>query len=1065
MTIGFGCTQRFASVLLLPGLFLFFAVIFLPVSAAVGSSAENVGTTNAATIPLSKQERQWLTDHSVITAGIDPDFAPFEFIDDTGQYHGMSHDYLKEIGTMLGIRFEAVHGLSWSEVVDRSKKLQIDVLPCVGKTGERKEFLEFTEPYLSFPRIIIYRQGRERPENIGDLEGTLIGVQADASHHGWIKENTAFKPILYPTSRSALFALSRGDIDAFIGDLATDSYQIEKLQIDNLEVGFQLPGGAQELSIGVRKDWPEFTAVLNKALKAIPHERELAIQHKWIAKRLKDADTIVKSLSRYTDEERAWLATHPKVTVRTMSSWPPMNFLSRSGEPAGIGNGILQRLGKITGLNIQVVPGLFKENLEAVQTHQADALMDVTPKHDRAEYLNFTAPYLSVAHVIIGTRNGPYYKSAAELKGKTVAVEEEFGNIKNLRTHFPEVHLRIYPDTASCLKAVSDGSVDAFAGNRAVASYIITQQLFTNLQIQGDLHEPELTIGVRKDMPLLVSILDKALQGISTTDKQQIMKKWVGLHFPEPSKEVALKLTPEEKLFISRNEPLSFSEIPWKPMSIVENPEQYEGLIDDLLSIIDKRSGLKFRYEQSESWDEVLEKYRRGQIALIPAISRDDPIDAEIVYSNPFITFPMVVVTGEKADHIDDTAELNGLEVAVGKDNTAYRFLHDNYPEIQLRVVDDIQEGLILLANAKVDAYVGHLAAAIDTIQRLGFKNLKVAGETEYLFEHRIGVSPNYPEVLSIINKTLSSMTTADRQAVINKWLTVTYEKGRDYGLLIKIVIGAVLFLGVVLFWNRKLASEVAERKKAQELLEASQNHIRAMSLAVHDALIMIDSSGHIHYWNRSAEELFGLSEEEAMGGDVLAFIADEYKTLALKGLKDLVEAGTGNAVSQIREMTAQRVDKTEFPVEIAISAFLEKGEWYAVGTVRDITERQNAEAELKKLSKAVEQSPASVLITDKDGVIEYINPAFTGVSGYTFDEAVGKRPSILNSGKHPQQFYIDMWDTITNGNTWYGEIINKKKNGELYWENASISPLYNHNGEIDHYLAVKQDITERKKR
>ena len=120
--------------------------------------------------------------------------------------------------------------------------------------------------------------------------------------------------------------------------------------------------------------------------------------------------------------------------------------------------------------------------------------------------------------------------------------------------------------------------------------------------------------------------------------------------------------------------------------------------------------------------------------------------------------------------------------------------------------------------------------------------------------------------------------------------------------------------------------------------------------------------------------------------------------------------------------------------------------------------------AELKKLSEAVEHSPVTVMITDKKGTIEYVNPSFSEVTGYSAKEAIGQNPRILQSGTHPNLFYKELWDTIISGKTWRGQILNRKKNDEEFWESTSISAIKNDLGEITHFVAVKQDITERKK-
>lgn len=129
----------------------------------------------------------------------------------------------------------------------------------------------------------------------------------------------------------------------------------------------------------------------------------------------------------------------------------------------------------------------------------------------------------------------------------------------------------------------------------------------------------------------------------------------------------------------------------------------------------------------------------------------------------------------------------------------------------------------------------------------------------------------------------------------------------------------------------------------------------------------------------------------------------------------------------------------------------------------RDITERKAAEAELRKLSRVVEQSPVAVIITTRSGAIEYVNPRFTQTTGYTAEEVRGKTPRILKSGETPAEVYKQLWETITRGEEWHGEFHNKKKNGELYWEAASIYPVHSEQGQISFFVAIKEDITERK--
>ncbi len=135
----------------------------------------------------------------------------------------------------------------------------------------------------------------------------------------------------------------------------------------------------------------------------------------------------------------------------------------------------------------------------------------------------------------------------------------------------------------------------------------------------------------------------------------------------------------------------------------------------------------------------------------------------------------------------------------------------------------------------------------------------------------------------------------------------------------------------------------------------------------------------------------------------------------------------------------------------------------YFVTQIEDITVRKISEENLRKFQKAIESSSASIIITDKSGHIEYVNPKFSEITGYSFQEVLGKNPRFLKSNHNPPSEYKELWETILSGNPWQGEFLNVKKNRDFYWEKAKISPIFNSKNKITHFVAVKDDITKQK--
>ncbi|MBF0387259.1 MAG: PAS domain S-box protein [Candidatus Omnitrophica bacterium] len=257
---------------------------------------------------------------------------------------------------------------------------------------------------------------------------------------------------------------------------------------------------------------------------------------------------------------------------------------------------------------------------------------------------------------------------------------------------------------------------------------------------------------------------------------------------------------------------------------------------------------------------------------------------------------------------------------------------------------------------------------------------------------------------------------------------------------------------------------DISERKRAEEALRQSEEKIRSVTDSAQDAIVMMDPKGSISFWNPAAERIFGYSAREAIGQNLHRFLVPErFWPAHDAAYPGFLRAGKGNAVGKVLELAAVRKDGVEIAIDLALSASKRSDGWHAVGIMRDITERKVVEERLRTLTRAIEQSPSSIVITDTKGAIEYVNPHFIEVTGYTAEEARGNNPRVLKSGEMPPEGYRQLWETLAAGRVWRGEFHNKKKNGELYWEDASITPVRNEKGETTHYVAVKEDITERK--
>ncbi|MDX9860787.1 MAG: EAL domain-containing protein, partial [Rhodospirillales bacterium] len=257
------------------------------------------------------------------------------------------------------------------------------------------------------------------------------------------------------------------------------------------------------------------------------------------------------------------------------------------------------------------------------------------------------------------------------------------------------------------------------------------------------------------------------------------------------------------------------------------------------------------------------------------------------------------------------------------------------------------------------------------------------------------------------------------------------------------------------------VAINITGRARAQKELQESEERFRNL---VEGSLlgIVIHRDGKPIFANQAFATIFGYDgPEDILRLPSIDIVYDPHdRDRVANYRRSRLE---GHPAPSRYEFRGHRRDGTLILLEAQVRLVNWQGAPAIQSTVIDITEHRRTLDNLRKLSQAVEQSPASVIITDTTGAIEYVNPKFVEVAGYTLEEILGKNPRILKSGNTPDEVYEALWRTVTAGHEWRGEMLNRKKNGEFYWESVSISPIKTPDGAITHFLAVKEDISLRK--
>ncbi|ASQ90230.1 hypothetical protein CHL67_04190 [Prosthecochloris sp. GSB1] len=260
-------------------------------------------------------------------------------------------------------------------------------------------------------------------------------------------------------------------------------------------------------------------------------------------------------------------------------------------------------------------------------------------------------------------------------------------------------------------------------------------------------------------------------------------------------------------------------------------------------------------------------------------------------------------------------------------------------------------------------------------------------------------------------------------------------------------------------------AIDMTERKRAENEIRENREWLRILFGNIRDAVFVYPfledgKSGTNAIVNAAACKLLGYNRNALLKMRPSDLLDKEFYSKEGPFVRqELVRKG-----QVLFDATLVHRKGEKILVEVSAKKVSLGGKTYIISTMRDVRERRRSENELKKISTAISQSPASVVITDIEGTIEYVNPKVTEVTGFSASEVIGKNPRMFQSGRMPPELYKNLWDTICSGREWRGEMLNRKKNGELYWEVATIAPVKDEQGNIINFVAVKEDITEKKR-
>jgi signal transduction histidine kinase/HPt (histidine-containing phosphotransfer) domain-containing protein/ActR/RegA family two-component response regulator len=772
-------------------------------------------------VELTPAERAWLAAHPAIQFGSDAHWRPYVWARDNGTPAGIETDLIARINALTGANIQLVLG-DWGDMVERARRGELHGLAVSASHTERADrFLFSASPYST--HRYVFTRSKAPVTRMEDLAGRRVGLLRDnLAERKLLRRWPEIRPVEIDTPLALAARLQRGDLDAVISGSNLLWVADENL-LPDLHLAFPVPDSRTELRYSIGKEHAPLLGIVDKALAAIDPAEMMGILRKWGAEQ---GPTIALSA-----EELAWLEEKHTVRVR-IGEHPPWEI--NRPEPQGMAVDYLRIIGKLLAIDFQFIPAedsWVEGFADMAGAHRRYDLLPAAKRTaERLATLAMSEDYLTSPWAIFTRKDTRDIHQLRDLRGRTVAIERGYVMHELLKTTEPAIVLSLQDSTRGALLAVSTGAADAYVGNLLVTDYLMQAQGIVNLKMAGPtpFGEHKQAMVTRKEWAPLMSLIDEGLKSIPAEQHIAIRHRWLasatdgGLSAP-------LQLSDEERAYLDANRFRRGYAAAWMPFDFPDPDGAPVGVAEDYWTLIRDKLGLQETGAERQPYGAILAAMQRGDIDLYAATTRTADRERYALFSDPYERYPIAIAGAANAGLFAGTASLEGLRVAVGRDYSAYHLLKAHAPGIDFVLVDNTRAAVAAVADGRAQAAVDILPVLHQQIEGFPPGRVKLVGVTDVEFPLQVMVSRSHAALLPLINRAIAAITPEERAAIHNKWLLRQVVTAPDYTLLWWVLGAALLILGTILYWNRRLHREVMRRKRAEtELLHAKDQADRA---------------------------------------------------------------------------------------------------------------------------------------------------------------------------------------------------------------------------------------------
>lgn len=753
----------------------------------------------------------------VIAASVDQ--APFHFVDEDGQVAGMLIDLWRLWGEKNGIALEFTTGV-WSESLQMVKDGRADIHAGCFYSKERDKYLDYAAPLKGCNTHFFFHQSIFGLKNIGDLIGFKIGVLKNDYAVDFIRQELAGAYIAeYPSNQALFDGVEDGEIRVFVGDTPTALFFLAKKGLlSQYRHHPATPLYSNTYFGAVKEGRTSLVTQINKGFEAITVEERAAIERHWTGS------------SEYKTED--------VIIIACDKAYPPFSMLDSQGNPSGMFIDFWRLWAQKTGKKIEFRVFDRFDALDRVAAGKADVQGGLPSKMAQDNSFAFSRPYYRLGFHLF-YRLGKNINGMGDLEGQRFAIVRDTPTASWIKKQLPAAQAEVYNSEEEMIQAALNREVDIFAGPLHVILSLLNRHghLGEFRYLTTPLFTREVSGGVKKSNQELLKILNAGMGAISHEEMVDIESAWIPdktlRYYQVDSRHISL--SENEQKWIQDHQHIRLGVPPnFQPFDFMDKNGIHMGIASDYVKILNERLGIHIKVVPDLTWSQVMSKAKAGKrgLDMVSSAARTDDMEAYMLFTAPYTSSPWVIITRRDTPLIGSLRDLYGKKIAVIKDYAMHKRLLQDHPGIPLVLTDSESKGLEAVSLGIADAYVGNLASASYRIQSKNLANLKIAAPTSYRNEDiSFAVRNDWPELVSIMNKGMASISFPERDRIRQKWFSVRFEYGIDRPYLINILliagtVGGMLFI-LFFLWNRQMhkarnAAQAANSAKSEFLANLS---------------------------------------------------------------------------------------------------------------------------------------------------------------------------------------------------------------------------------------------------